>query len=163
MKCAECGRAVSLKDGTCYYCREIPAASEAELKLMLIDMERKEAKNQSGNGIYKFARILSFLLGLSLAIIAIINVFDTKFFLFACSLVFVFNAWTLENGYMRSTIFCILISGVTSIYTLSLGVNYLRGDQQNFSIAFFAVFMSILIAIPGILMIYHTEMEKRKK
>ena len=163
MNCAECGRAVSLKDGTCYYCREVPQASEADLKLMLIDMERKQEENKSGDGIYLFTRGLSFVLGLALAIIAILNTFDTKFFLFVCSLVFVFNAWTLEKGYMKSVVFCIFVSGVTSIYTLSLGVDYLRGDKQNFSTAFFAVFMSIAIAIPAILMIYHTEMEKRKK
>jgi hypothetical protein len=163
MNCGSCGRAVSLKDGTCYYCRKVPQATEAEVKLMLIDMERQEQENKSGEGIYTFTRGLSILLGISLAIIAITNVFETKFFIFVCSLVFIFNAWLLDKADMRSTVFCIFISGVTAIYSLSLGVDFLRGDKQNFSVAFFAVFVSICVALPAILMIYHTEMEKRKK
>ncbi|WDE96825.1 hypothetical protein PQO03_02470 [Lentisphaera profundi] len=163
MNCGTCGRPVSLKDGSCYYCRDIPQAAESDLKLMLLEMERKEEKEKSGNGIYLATRALSFFLGLALAIIAITNVFETKFLLFICALVFIFNAWVLENGYMKSTVFCIFVSGVTSIYTLSLGVDFLRGDKQNFSIAFFAVFISILTAMPAILMIFHTEMEKRRK
>ncbi|MDD7986499.1 hypothetical protein PQO01_16235 [Lentisphaera marina] len=163
MKCGSCGRAVSLKDGSCYYCREVPQASEAELKLMLLDMERKEAENKSGDGLYKFTRAFSILLGLGLAGIAILNVFDTKFFIFVCALVFVFNAFVLDKDDMRTTIFCIMVSGVTAVYSMSLGVDFLRGDQKNFSIAFFAVFVSICVALPAILMIFHTEMEKRKK
>ena len=162
MNCAECGRPVSIKDGTCYYCRKMPAENEADVKMMLIEMQRKDEAEKSGEGIFKFTKILSFLLGTSYATIAVLGVFDVRFFLFMCAIVYFLNSWTLESGFMKSMVFCIFISGVCAIYMLSLGVDFLRGDKQNFSVAFFAVFMSILGALPAILMIYHTEMEKRK-
>ena len=52
MNCAECGRPVSIKDGTCYYCRKIPVENEADVKMMLIEMQRKEEAEKSGEGIF---------------------------------------------------------------------------------------------------------------
>ena len=162
MNCAECGRPVSIKDGTCYYCRKMPAENEADVKMMLIEMERNEAAAKSGEGVFKATRILSFLIGLSFATIAILSIFEVKFLLYVCAIVYFFNSWSLEQGFMKSVVFSVFISGVSSIYMLSLGVDFLRGENQNFSIAFFAVLMSIIASLPALLMIYHTEMEKRK-
>jgi uncharacterized membrane protein len=162
MNCAECGRPVSIKDGSCYYCRKMPEENEADIKMMLIEMQRKEDSEKSNDGIFKLTKVLSFFLGIAFAIIAILGIFKVKFFLFVCGMVYFFNSWSLENNFMKSIVFCVFVSGISAVYMLSLGVDFLRGDKQNFSIAFFAVLMSVLAAIPAILMIYHTEMEKRK-
>ncbi len=162
-KCADCGRALSLKDGSCYYCRETPGSSEAEVKMILIDMAREQEESATSDSIFKLAKFISGVCGILFMAASLSDYFYTKTFFLVCALMFWANAWILDRIFTRSVAFCFLVSGISAVYILSVGVGFLRGESRDFTLAVSSVLLAIIAALPALLMIYNLEKERRKK
>ena len=162
-KCADCGRVVSLQDGTCYYCRDTPASNEADVKMMLINMAREQEESAGSDALFRVSKFISFVCGILFLAASFSGFFDKRVFFFVCGLMFFANSWILDRSFAKSIGFCLMVSGVSAVYSLSVGVNFLRGAAKDFNVAFSAVALAIIAIVPALVMIFNIEKERRKK
>ena len=161
--CAKCHRALSTSSGTCYYCREVPKEMEMDIKLKMVEMERQQQARSQSDSLFLIAKGISALVGVAFVYCAFSKHFPnvSMTFLSICGFMLLVNSWTLDKNILKTMSFCILSAAVSAMYSLSLAIPFLVGEGRNLMLMFTAVFLAMLAAVPGLIVMYLVEKERR--
>ena len=161
--CAKCQRPLSATNGSCYYCREVPQEMEMDIKLKMVEMERDEQSRNKSDNYFFLSRVISAVVGAIFIYCALANYFPgvSRTFLSVCGIMLLANSWTLDRTLLKTMSFCVLCSSVAAVYSLSLAIPFMIGDGRNLMLMFSASFLAVLSAVPGLIVVYLVEKDRR--
>ena len=161
--CDKCNRPLSASTGTCYYCREVPKEMEMDIKLKMVEMERDEQARNKADHYFFVSKVLSAIVGVIFLYCVLSKYFTgvSITFLSVFGLMFLVNSWTLDRNLLKTMSFCVLCSAVAAVYSLSLAIPFMIGEGRNLMLMFSASFLAVLSAVPGLIVVYLVEKDRR--